>query len=407
MKMGALSGLRILDLSRVLAGPVCTQMLGDLGAEIIKIEKPGAGDDTRSWGPPFLRNAQGKETTESAYYLSANRNKKSVAIDLAKPEGQSLIFKLLAHCDVLIENFKVDGLHKYGLAYEQVSEKFPRLIYASISGFGQLGPLAHEPGYDFLAQGMGGLMAATGAADQPPTKAGVAVSDYVAGLNITIGILAALVHRQQSGLGQRVDVSLLSSTIAMMTNIAQYTLTSGENAPRVGNAHSTIVPYQSFETADGHINIAVGNDHQFRIFANCCEHPGWADDPRFATNTARVKHRIDLVPLIAAVIKTRPLENWLKILREADVPCGPILSMKDVFVQDQVRAIGMVTTLAHPVTPEPISLVANALNFSRTPPAYTLPPPLRAAHTRTVLTDLLGLDSDTLSALVAAQVIEI
>ncbi len=279
----SLDGLKVLDLSRVLAGPYCTQMLGDLGAEIIKVEKPATanqpgGDDTRQWGPPFLKDDEGNDTSESAYYLSCNRNKKSVAIDIASADGQTLIHQLLEKSDIFIENFKPGGLTKYGLDYEQIKKRHPHIIYCAISGFGQTGPMASEPGYDFMAQGLAGLMACTGGADQPPTKAGVALSDIITGLNAAVGILAALHNRGETGKGQMVDVSLIDCTLASLTNIAQYYLTSGSPAPRIGNAHATIVPYNTFEARDGHVILAVGNDRQFKRFCDFVGKTEWAQD---------------------------------------------------------------------------------------------------------------------------------
>ena len=282
---GALDGIRVLDLSRVLAGPFCTQILGDLGADIIKIEKPGAGDDTRAWGPPFLKNDAGNDTSESAYYLSANRNKRSAAIDIATKEGQALIDRLLAKCDVLVENFKVGGLEKYGLSFAQVHARHPHIIYASITGFGQTGPRRHDAGYDLMAQAWAGLMAITGEPDGAPMKVGVALSDIMTGLYAATGILAALHKRKETGRGQQVDVALADCTLASLSNVAQYYLTSGAPAARQGNAHASIVPYQAFEASDGWLVVAVGNDAQFRRFANLLGETGWADDPAFATNS--------------------------------------------------------------------------------------------------------------------------
>jgi crotonobetainyl-CoA:carnitine CoA-transferase CaiB-like acyl-CoA transferase len=403
--ISALQNIRVLDLSRVLAGPVCTQLLGDLGADIIKIEKPGAGDDTRFWGPPFLKDKNDQDTTESTYYLSANRNKKSVAIDIAQAEGQKLIFKLLESCDVLIENFKVGGLKKYGLSYEDLKQKFPRLIYASITGFGQTGPLSSEPGYDFIAQGMGGFMASTGPAGSPPTKAGVAISDYVTGLYATVGILAALRARDLTGVGQHVDCALLDTTIAMMTNVAQYQLTAGHPPAKVGNAHSTIVPYQDFETADGHVIIAVGNDHQFSVFARALGHGEWADDKRFATNTARVAHREVLTTMIRQVLKTKPAATWIELLRDADVPVGPILSMEQVFDEPQVQARHMKINMDHTLSPQPVNLVGSALKMSGTPVSYRLPPPTLGTHTDEILKEIVQLSDKEITILRKSGVI--
>ncbi len=375
LSSGPLHGIKILDLSRVLAGPVATQILGDLGADVMKIERPGSGDDTRAWGPPFLKDAGGKDTSESAYYLSANRNKRSFAIDITTKQGQAHIHDLLRDCDILIENFKVDGLKKYGLSYDDLKDRYPRLIYCSITGFGQTGPLAHEPGYDFMIQAMSGLMANTGAADQPPTKTGVAVCDYVTGLYAVIGITSALHARQITGRGQQVDLALLDCTLAMLTNIAQYTLTTGKNPPRVGNAHTTIVPYQAFEASDGWVVIAVGNDSQFARLAAVMEHPEWASDARFATNAARVQHRDILVPLMAEEIKTRPAQDWLQAFLEHDIPHGPVNTLTQTFDLEQVAAREMVVEMPHPYSPNPVKLVGSPLKLSDTPVTYRLAPP--------------------------------
>lgn len=396
---GSLNGLRVLDLSRVLAGPVCTQLLGDLGAEILKVERPQVGDDTRFWGPPFLQDANGKNTTESAYYLSANRNKKSIAIDIASTGGQDLIHQLITKCDVLIENFKPVTLKKYGLDYEHLKTRHPHLIYCSISGFGQTGPLSSEPGYDFIAQGMGGFMAATGAIGSGPTKAGVAVTDYVTGMHAAIGILAALRAHDKTGKGQMVDCALLDSTIAMMTNLAQYYLTSGQTAPKVGNAHASIVPYQEFVTSDGHVIVAVGNDHQFKIFSTALGHAEWADEARFITNTARVAHRAELVALINNIMTKKSSDEWVEILRDVDIPVGPILKMEQVFAQDQVQARAMEIHMNHDLSPRPISLVAAPFKLSDTPADYKLPPPCLGADTDSVLRDVLGLSDENIMAL--------
>lgn len=402
----ALGDLKILDLSRVLAGPFCTQILGDLGAEIIKIEKPNAGDDTRFWGPPFLKDASGNDSSESAYYLSANRNKKSVAIDISKPEGQKLIHKLLENCDVLIENFKVGGLEKYGFGYEELRKKYPKLIYCAITGFGQNGPLSSEPGYDFLAQAMAGLMACTGEPDGQPMKVGVALSDIITGLNAAIGILSALHHRERTGEGQMVDVSLLDCTLASLTNIAQYYLTSGKCAPRLGNAHSTIVPYQTFETNDGHIVLAVGNNEQFKRFCHFSGKDEWAADERFARNSARVTHRETLVPMIADLMKTKTTEEWLAGLREVDVPCGPVNTMDNVFAMDQIQARDMQIQMNHPLSQKQIDLVGSPLKLSRTPVSYDLPPPFLGQHTQEILEKLLGLGADEIAKLERDTVIQ-
>lgn len=403
---GALSGLRVLDLSRVLAGPVCTQILGDMGADIIKVERPNVGDDTRKWGPPFLKDAQGNDTAESAYYLSCNRNKRSIAIDITKPEGQEIIHRLLEQSDILIENFKAGDLKKYGLDYGCIHARHPHIVYASITGFGQDGPLAREPGYDLLVQAMGGLMAATGEPGGAPMKVGVALSDVMTGLYAAIGILAALHARKTAGTGQHVDVALLDCTLASLTNLAQFYLTSGEPAPRYGNAHSTIVPYQAFECADGWIVVAIGNDAQFRRFAKALGHAEWEKDPRFAANTGRVQHRTTLVPLIAEILIRKNTKDWIALMRDIDVPCGPVNRMDQVFALDQVQARGMQIRMTHPKSDTPIDLVGSPLKFSDTGVAYRLPPPVEGQHTYEILKDILGMNENETECLVKSGVLK-
>lgn len=388
--MSALQGIRVLDLSRVLAGPTATQILGDLGADVIKVEKPAiagqsGGDDTRGWGPPFLKDDQGRDTTESAYYLSANRNKRSIALDLANDKDREKIHTLLKDSDVLVENFKVGSLEKLGFGYEQLKARYPRLIYCSITGFGQDGPLAHEPGYDFMVQALSGFMATTGPVEGPPTKAGVAIVDYVTGLNATIAILAALRARDATGQGQRIDMALLDSAITMMGNLAQYALTSGTNPPRVGNAHTTIMPYNAFEASDGWIILAVGNDGQFKKFAARAGHPEWAEDERFSTNTNRVLHRDTLTPLIAAAIKTKTVSTWSADLPEHGVPCGPIHTMLDALALDQVKARNMIIEMQHPLAATPIKTVGSPLKLSATPVTYRHAPPILGQHQDEIL----------------------
>ena len=402
---GPLSGIRVLDLSRVLAGPSCTQMLGDLGADIIKVERPGDGDDTRKWGPPYLKDADGNDTTESAYYLSCNRNKRSIAVDIATPQGQAIIHELLDKSDILIENFKAGGLKKYGLDYDSVKAKHPHIIYASITGFGQTGPLASEPGYDIMAQATGGLMSATGEADGAPMKVGVALSDIMTGLHAAIGILAALHKRHETGTGEHVDVALLDCTIASMTNLAQYYLTSGKPAPRQGNAHATIVPYQAFEAADGWVIVAVGNDTQFARLAKLLGHGEWASDERFALNRNRVLHRETLVPLIAARMKAQPVSHWVSALQDIDVPVGPVNRMDQVFAMEQVQARGMEIEMNHPASPAPIHLVGSPLKLTENPVIYRLPPPVCGAQTKEVLQELLNKDDKEINALTKSGVI--
>lgn len=392
----SLENIRILDLSRVLAGPFCTQIFGDLGADVLKIERPVKGDDTRAWGPPFL---DCPTEQESAYFLSANRNKKSLAIDISNEDGQALIYRLLENTDVLIENFKVGGLEKYGLSYEQLKEKYPGLIYCSISGFGQTGPSAFEPGYDFMAQGFAGLMAANGDADNPPIKVGVALSDIITGLNAAIGILAALNHRHISGQGQHIDVALSDCTLASLSNLAQYFLTSGQVAPRLGNAHSTIVPYQTFETIDGHIIIAVGNDTQFIHLAGALGHPEWAEDERFARNMNRVKNRRALIPLVADILKRQSTDEWLRIFKAVGVPAGPVNTMDQVFENDQILSRGMKIEMPHKASGQHINLVGSPLKLSATPVTYEQAPPILGEHTQEILEKHLGLSEEEIQNL--------
>lgn len=402
----SLEGIRVLDLSRVLAGPYCTQMLGDLGAEIIKIEKPGSGDDTRFWGPPFLKDAGGRDTNESAYYLSINRNKKSVAVDINTTEGREIIHALLKNSDILIENFKAGGLKKYGLSYDDLKTKYPRLIYCSITGFGQDGPLAEEPGYDLTAQAMAGLMASTGEPDGQPMKVGVALSDIITGLHAATGMLAALHAREKTGKGQMIDVALLDCTLASLTNLAQYYLTSGRPAPRQGNAHSTIVPYQALATKDGHIVVAVGNNEQFIRFCKILGHDEWAKDERFAKNTARVINRTVLIPLIENVMKQKTSAEWISAMMDANVPGGPVNSMDQVFAMDQIQHRDMEISMKHAGAAVPVKLVGSPLKLSETPVSYEFSPPVLGQDTQEVLEKVLKLSADKLAGLEKAGVIE-
>ena len=382
---GALAGIRVLDLSRILAGPFCTQILGDLGADIIKVEKPGSGDDTRGWGPPYLHDDDGNDTGESAYYLSANRNKRSVAVDIATPAGQALIDRLLAGCDVLIENFKVGALEKYGLSFAQVQARHPHIVYASITGFGQTGPRAGEAGYDLLAQAEAGLMTITGEPNGAPMKVGVAVSDVMTGLYAAVGILAALRARDTTGVGQHIDLALADVTLASLSNVAQHYLTAGRPAARQGNAHASIVPYQAFEAADGWLVVAVGNDAQFRRFAALLGRAGWADDADYATNAARVAHRARLVPLIADRLREKPTAVWIAACTEAGVPVGPVNDVPAIFAAAQTRARAMAVEMTHPARGAPITLVGNPLNLSDTPVSYRQAPPPCGSDTDAVL----------------------
>jgi len=390
---GPLSDIRVLDLTRILAGPTGTQILGDLGADVIKIERPGAGDDTRKWGPPFLKGRDGADTDESSYYLAANRNKRSVTVDITRPEGQGLIRELLAGCDVLIENFKTGGLAKYGLSYDQLKDEFPGLIYCSITGFGQNGPYAHRPGYDYLVQGMGGIMSLTGEPDGEPMKSGVGISDIVCGMYAIIAILGALHERGRSGQGQWIDVSLLDTQLAWLVNEGMNYLLSGKLPIRRGNAHPNIVPYQLFPASDGHFILAVGNDSQFRRFCAFAGREELAEDPRFATNPARLENRDDLIDLLKAETAKKPRDHWLKGLEGAGVPCGPVNDLRQVFEDPQVEARGMKMSMAHSgAGAGEVDLIASPINLSRTPVGYRHAPPMLGQHTDEVLIEEFGFD---------------
>jgi crotonobetainyl-CoA:carnitine CoA-transferase CaiB-like acyl-CoA transferase len=406
--MGALSHLRVLDLSRVLAGPWAGQILADLGAEVIKIERPGNGDDTRAWGPPFLKDACGEDTSEAAYYLSANRNKQSVTIDFTQPEGQRLVRELAARSDIVIENFKVGGLKAYGLDYEALQVENPRLIYCSITGFGQTGPYAKRAGYDFMIQGLGGLMSLTGRAEDEdgagPVKAGVALTDILTGLYSTSAILAALAHRDQGGPGQHIDMALLDVQVACLANQAMNYLTTGVSPRRLGNAHPNIVPYQDFPTADGDFILTVGNNSQFRKFAEVAGHPLWAEDPRFASNKARVAHRAELIPLIRQATVFKTTAEWVKALEQAGVPCGPINDIAQVFADPQVQSRGLKVELPHSLGGA-VPQVASPIRLSATPVEYRSAPPLLGEHTLEVLTEVLGLSNAEVKALREAGVL--
>ncbi|SDS43958.1 Crotonobetainyl-CoA:carnitine CoA-transferase CaiB [Halopseudomonas sabulinigri] len=391
--MSALSGLKVLDLSRVLAGPWAGQMLADLGADVVKVERPEVGDDTRAWGPPYLRDAEGRDTSEAAYFLSANRNKRSITIDFTQPEGQQQVRELVAKADVLIENFKVGGLAAYGLDYASLQQLNPRLIYCSITGFGQTGPYAKRAGYDFMIQAMGGLMSVTGkAADEEgagPVKVGVALTDILTGLYASNAVLAALNERERSGLGQYIDLALLDVQVACLGNQALNYLATGVAPQRLGNAHPNIVPYQDFPTADGDFILTVGNDGQFRRFCDVAGHPEWASDARFASNAQRVAHRAELIPLIRQATVFRTTAEWIAALEQAGVPCGPINDLAQVFADAQIQARGVQISLPHALSGE-VALVANPIRLSRTPVEYRSAPPLLGEHSAEVLRDWLG-----------------
>ena len=401
----ALAGIRVLDLTRILAGPTCTQLLGDLGADVIKIERPHAGDDTRKWGPPYVQGKDGP-TTESAYYLCANRNKRSVAIDIARSEGQALIRRLLGSCDVLVENFKVGDLARYGLGYEQLQAEFPRLVYCSITGFGQTGPYAPRAGYDYLAQGLGGIMSLTGPADGPPMKVGVGIADLMCGMYATVAILAALRHRDATGQGQQIDAALLDTQVAWLANEATNYLLSGEVPERRGTEHPNIVPYNTFATADGYVILAVGNDSQFQKWCRFAGAPELAADPRFATNSLRVEHRRALYALMPDHMRAKTTAEWVEGLAGIGVPCGPVNTLDQVFADPQVQARGMRIDLPHAsAAAGSVPLVANPLKMSLTPPAYRHSPPTLGQHTDEVLGELLGLDEAARAELRAAGTI--
>ena len=406
--MGALSHLRVLDLSRVLAGPWAGQILADLGAEVIKVERPGDGDDTRAWGPPFLKDAYGQSTGEAAYYLSANRNKQSVTIDFTTLEGQRLVRELAVKSDILIENFKVGGLEAYGLDYASLKELNTELIYCSITGFGQTGPYAKRAGYDFMIQGLGGLMSLTGRPEGEegagPVKVGVALTDILTGLYSTVAILAALAHRQHDGGGQHIDMALLDVQVACLANQAMNYLTTGVAGQRLGNAHPNIVPYQDFPTADGDFILTVGNDSQFRKFAEVAGRPEWGSDPRFVSNKQRVVNRSVLVPLIRQATVFKTTAEWVSQLEAVGVPCGPINDLAQVFANPQVQARGLAIQLPHALAGL-VPQVASPIRLSETPVEYRNAPPLLGEHTQEVLERVLGLGPGVVESLRRAGVL--
>jgi crotonobetainyl-CoA:carnitine CoA-transferase CaiB-like acyl-CoA transferase len=419
--MTSLSGIRILDLSRVLAGPWCTQTLADLGAEVIKIERPGTGDDTRSWGPPFMRDPAGHETAEAAYYLGTNRNKRSVTCDIAQPAGQALIRELVKLCDVFVENFKVGDMARYGLDHVSMLALNPRLVYCSITGFGHSGPYRERAGYDYAIQGMGGLMSVTGERDglvdsegmpvaSGPQKVGVAVADLFTGMYATVAVLAALRHAERTGEGQFIDMALLDSQVAMLANLGANYLVSGKVPGRSGNAHQNIVPYQVFEVApapDGgkdHLILAVGNDSQYARFCEIAGCHELATDLRFAKNQDRVRNRAVLVPMLEPIMKTRGKTEWLGLLEAAKVPCGAINNIAEVFADPQVHERGMVTHWQHPLQPS-LRLVSSPIKLSATPVRSELPPPLLGQHTDEVLRELLDCGEERIAELKKSRVI--
>jgi crotonobetainyl-CoA:carnitine CoA-transferase CaiB-like acyl-CoA transferase len=415
--MNSLDGIRILDLSRVLAGPWCTQTLADLGADVIKIERPIAGDDTRGWGPPFLKGADGSDTRDAAYYLGTNRNKRSVTCDISTAEGQALIRQLVQVCDVFIENFKVGDMARYGLDFPTLSKLNPKLVYCSVTGFGQTGPYRDRAGYDYAIQGIGGLMSVTGERDDlggGPQKVGVAVADLFTGMYASVAILAALRHADKTGIGQHVDMALLDTQVAMLANLGANYLVSGQKEGKVpgraGNAHQNIVPYQVFEVApaaDGskdHIILAVGNDGQYAKFCTVANRLDLCQDARFIKNADRVRHRAVLVPMLEEVLRTRTKADWLSALEAAKVPCGAINNLSEVFNDPHIRTRDMVTTWQHPAS-GPVELVSSPMKLSATPVRTDLPPPLLGQHTEEVLRELLTLDDSALAQLRHHQII--
>ncbi len=394
---GPLAGIRVLDLSRVLAGPYCTMVLGDLGAEVIKVERPGSGDDTRAWGPPWAG-------TESAYYLSTNRNKKSITLDLKEPQAQEIIRELASKSDVVVENFRPGSLERMGIGYEQLSAANPAIVWATVSGYGRRGPDATKPGYDFVVQGEAGIMAITGEVDGEPMKVGVAIVDVTTGLFTVIGIVAALREREHSGIGQRVDTNLYASAIAWLVNVASNTLVSGHDAKRYGNAHANIVPYQAFEARDGYMSIAVGTDRQFRDLCRIIGDESLADDERFSSNSQRVAHREEIVAILQEAFLSRDAADWLADCREAVIPSGAIRTVDEVLSNPQTIALDMVQELTHP-TAGSVNLTGIPFELSRTPAAIRMPPPTLGQHTEEVLMSLLEKSSDDIAALRSTGVI--
>jgi formyl-CoA transferase len=410
LNSGPLSNLVVLDLSRVLAGPWCTQLFADLGATVIKIERPGGGDDTRAWGPPYLKDTGGRDTSEAAYYLSCNRGKLSVAVDFTKPDGREIVHALARQSDVIVENYKVGALRKYGLDYSSVAAVNPRLVYASITGFGQDGPYAERAGYDFIIQGMSGFMSVTGERDDlpggGPQKAGIAISDLMTGMYATVAIQAALAHRDRTGQGQWIDTCLFDSSVAMLSVMNLNYLVTGKPPGRAGNAHHNIVPYQVFACADGHVIVAVGNDSQFAKFCEAAGRSEWVTDARYAKNADRVRNRDSLVPLVAESMKMRTQREWLDTLEPLGVPCGPINRLDQVFADPQLIARGLRMDLPHPLAGR-VPQVGAPIKFSATQPTYERPPPLLGEHTADVLRERLAMSVDAIDKLAARGVIQL
>ena len=397
---GPLDGIRVFDLTRILAGPSCTQMLADLGADVIKIERSGTGDDTRKFAPPYIKDADGNETSESAYFCAANRNKRSVTLDISKPEGQVLARQIIAKSQVLVENFKTGGLAKYGLAYDDLKDEYPGLIYCSITGFGQTGPYALRPGYDVLIQAMSGMMSVTGEPHGEPMKSAIPVADLMAGMYAGVAINAALRHREITGEGQRIDISMLDVMVAFSTVQGMNYLSTGEVPKRFGNQHPNIVPYQAFKTGDGDMILAVGNDSQFQRFCEIAGRPDLPEDPRFATNGDRLKNRDEIVPIVQELMLQKPTDFWLKALEESSVSGGPINKLDQVFADPHVNARDMKLEMDYPATNGgKVTLINSPMRLSETPTEARLAPPMLGEHTDEVLKDMLGLDEAKLERL--------
>ncbi len=403
---GPLDGIRILDLTRILAGPTCTQLLGDLGADIIKVERPVSGDDTRGWGPPYLKDADGNDTRESAYYMASNRNKRSITVDIANPDGVKLLKSMLSRCDAICHNFKVGGLDKYGLGYDELHAEFPHLVYLHITGFGRTGPYASRAGYDMLAQGMGGIMSLTGPADGDPQKVGVGISDVMCGMYATAALLSALRHRDKTGRGQLIDLALLDTQIAWLINEGVNYLTWRKDPVRRGNAHSNIVPYDVFPTADGYVILAVGNDGQFRKFCEFGGKPELADDEKFVTNDLRVRNRDAITPILRQMTVMKTTDEWVEGLAPLGVPSAPVNTVPQAFEDPQVQHREMSITLDHPASGDgKCHLIGNPIKMSETPVTYRRPPPMVGQHTDDVLREMLNLDDEAIAQLRDADVI--
>lgn len=391
--MGPLQGIRVFDLSRILAGPSCTQLLGDLGADVIKVERPGVGDDTRRWGPPYVKDADGNDTVESGYYLTSNRNKRSIALDISTARGQEIARKMIARCDVVIENFKVGDMARYGLSYADLKDANPRLVYCSISGFGQTGPYAPRAGYDLLAQGLGGVMSVTGEPDRPPMKVGVGIADLMCGMYATVAILAALHHREKTGQGQHIDLALLDTQVAWLINVALNYFLSGNVPERMGNEHPNIAPYNLYRCAEGYVILAVGNDAQFRKLCEFAGDVAFAEDDRFATNESRLANRDALNERLGNLMSARPNSEWIAGLAKLGVPCSPVNDIAGVFADPQVIHRGMKISMPHPLSGSGlVDLLANPIRFSETGVEYRRHPPLMGEHTEELLREF-GIES--------------